>query len=188
MTREQFLAMACEFAIENEEKTGIPAALQVAQAAIETGWGAKAPGNNYFGIKSNSLGAEGEVVFQTTEFINGKPVKAPLGFASYSSASASFADHARLITTGKPYARAWLSYQSNGNMDAFIKAVSRVYATDPNYAKTLKAVMFGKRVRDGLVAARTLRNARRREADLLAAKTRKLHLEDSSTGDEKVES
>lgn len=43
------------YALESERLTGISALFSLAQAALETGWGAHTPGNMFFGIKATAL-------------------------------------------------------------------------------------------------------------------------------------
>jgi hypothetical protein len=50
----QRLASAAKSAFACEQRTGLPAETTVAQWALESGWGARAPDNNCFGIKAYS--------------------------------------------------------------------------------------------------------------------------------------
>ena len=52
----QFLTAAASAAVSCEKITGVPAALTVAQAVFESGWGSHCPGCNCFGIKANGRG------------------------------------------------------------------------------------------------------------------------------------
>ena len=119
--------------VECERKTGCPAELTAAQAILESGWLTSAPGNNAFGIKSNSSGAQGKQYCLTSEFIDGTWKKEPLAFATYATLADGFADHARLLQCGV-YEGAWRQYQKDHNLDAFIKGIAAHYATDPGYA------------------------------------------------------
>lgn len=66
-------------------ETGVPAAVTVAQAIIETGWGKHTIGEakNLFGIKGR--GPAGSVRAPTREFINGQWVTVNADFAKYDS-------------------------------------------------------------------------------------------------------
>jgi len=116
----------------------------VAQFLLESDWGRRGMGdaNNFFGIKART--GEPSVTLQTTEFVNGKPIKVPQQFRKYDSMADSFADHARLIvarTTSsgqKIYAGA-LSHPNDPI--AFARALTGVYATDPQYGDKLIAIM-----------------------------------------------
>lgn len=50
----KFLFDNYKFAKESEAATGVPALVTLVQAALESGYGQHAPGNNFFGIKAGS--------------------------------------------------------------------------------------------------------------------------------------
>ena len=115
----------------------------VAQFLLESNWGRSGMGdaNNYFGIKARA--GEPFVMKDTTEFVNGKPVKVQQPFRRYESMADCFADHARLIcnrtSNGKKiYAKA---LASPNDPVAFANALTGVYATDPQYGSKLVAIM-----------------------------------------------
>lgn len=115
----------------------------VAQFLLESDWGRRGIGsaNNFFGIKARD--GEPSVSVQTTEYVNGKPVKVEQRFRAYNSMAESFANHARLIcdrtVDGKKIYAAALSHPSDPI--AFAHALTGVYATDPDYGKKLVAIM-----------------------------------------------
>ncbi|HEY4304520.1 MAG TPA: glucosaminidase domain-containing protein [Gemmatimonadaceae bacterium] len=115
----------------------------VAQFLLESDWGRHSitDANNFFGIKARD--GEPFVAVETTEFVNGKPVKVVQNFRKYSSASESFADHARLIcertSNGKKIYSAALGHPSDPI--AFAQALTGIYATDPEYGNKLVAIM-----------------------------------------------
>lgn len=127
------------------QRSGVPAELILAQAALETGWGrreiATAQGgnsHNLFGIKAGSQwrGATTDVL--TTEFVEGRAVKRVERFRAYPSYQAAFDDYARLIGNNPRYAGV-LSADSPAQA---ARALQRGgYATDPAYADKLVAVM-----------------------------------------------
>jgi flagellar protein FlgJ len=59
-------------------------------------------------------------------------------FRSYASVEDSFRDYGRLLTTSPNYAAA-LPVRSDP--DAFVRAVARKYATDPEYANKVIRLM-----------------------------------------------
>jgi flagellar protein FlgJ len=120
-----------------QRRTGIPASVTLAQAALESSWGERARGNNLFGIKAGASWTGPTVDFLTTEHLGGKDVHLTDKFRAYPSWLDSMVDHARLLltdhyaacrreTTGAGWARA---LQAAG------------YATDPDYAKKLIDIM-----------------------------------------------
>lgn len=116
----------------------------VAQFLLESNWGKAGMGDahNYFGIKAR----EGEpfVVKKTTEFVNGKAVTVEAKFRAFGSMEESFAAHARLICErtrkggGKIYAKA---LEKRDDPRAFARALTGVYATDPEYGDKLVSIM-----------------------------------------------
>ena len=136
-----------------EQTTGLPAEITVAQWAIESGWGAAAPGNNCFGIKAYP-GCEVQR-FPTHEVVDGESKTLTLEFAAFDSLQACFEKHARLITCGAPYARAGANFAASKDLVSLINEVAPVYATDPGYARKLGAVISMQEVRAALNLARS---------------------------------
>ena len=147
------LAAAAQSACLCEQTTGLPAEITVAQWAIESGWGASAPGNNCFGIKAYP-GCQVQR-FPTHEVIDGESKTLTLEFAAFDSLQACFEKHARLITCGAPYARAWANFAASKDLVSLINEVAPVYATDPGYARKLGAVISMQEVRAALNLARS---------------------------------
>lgn len=116
----------------------IPAAVTLAQWALESNWGKAMPAgsNNPFGIKA----APGEpfVEAQTREVIQGKNIVVVTKFRKFASIRDAFDQHGHLLATAAPYAHA---RTLTGNPDAFADALTGVYATDPNYGAALKRIM-----------------------------------------------
>lgn len=155
------LATAAQASVASEKATGLPAELTLAQAIFESAWGAAAPGNNCFGIKEYP-GCSGRQLLTTYEWLTDKEVQAFLTvqgrvaivnstmvldgrhlytckdwFATFPSLKECFTFHGRLITTGKPYAAAWAQYQKDRQLNPFILAVAKIYATAPNYGQQI---------------------------------------------------
>jgi flagellum-specific peptidoglycan hydrolase FlgJ len=110
----------------------------LAQAALESAWGAKATGgHNYFGIKG--LGPAGSTSEKTREFVNGKWVRTTSDFRAYHTAAESFADHGRFLADNTRYAEAM---RHAGDPLRFAQELQRAgYATDPRYAEKLAAII-----------------------------------------------
>lgn len=123
-------------ALKAEQETGCPAELSVAQCIIESFWLERMPGNNCFGIKDTDR-YPGNQYLLTREYIKGTWQKQLLAFEIYPTLADCFADHARLLTGKKPYAKAWTQYREDKDLGALILGVASVYATDPGYAATL---------------------------------------------------
>lgn len=151
--QQKFLEVAGKASLGCEASTEVPAALTLAQAIFESGWGAKAPGENYFGIKANGRG-NGTQVLMTTEYVNGKSIQIPQRFETYASMELCFDDHAWLLAHGAPYATAWAAYQKSHDFDAFVLAIGPVYATSKSYGASILAFAKSSTIQDAITAAR----------------------------------
>jgi hypothetical protein len=139
MTQRQFIEFVGALARRAKAETGVPASVTVAQAIVETGWGKHSIGDarNLFGIKGR--GPAGSIRAKTREFVNGKWITIDANFAKYESFAQSVAEHARLFLRNRVYAKA---LQVKDDADAFARAIHKAgYATAPNYAQTLIALM-----------------------------------------------
>lgn len=118
--------------------TKIPASFTVAQAALESGWGAKAPGMNLFGIKADASW-KGAVTGQATkEEVNGAEVQTHAQFRAYPDWLSSIEDHAKFLTENPRYRPAFDHADGVG----FARAVAAAgYATDSKYADKLASII-----------------------------------------------
>lgn len=120
------------------ESIQIPAAVTLAQWAIESGFGKHMPAgsHNPFGIKARP--GEPYVAAVTHEFIHGHDTVTTAKFRKFASYAEAFDEHAKLLSTGSPYATA---RKSLPDANAFAKALTGVYATDPHYGTILISTM-----------------------------------------------
>ena len=141
-----FVDRHAALARQAQERTGVPAAFMMAQAALESGWGRRqilhadgSPTHNLFGIKATP-GWKGPVAeVTTTEFIGGQARKVVQRFRAYASTAESFADYARLLMNSARYRPVIAQAQ---DASAFAQGLQRAgYATDPNYADKLSRVI-----------------------------------------------
>ena len=79
-TRQEFVDFLKPIALEVAEKLDIDAKVVMAQAILETGYGIKVKGNNYFGIKSH--GKTNGQTFTTKEEVGGLMKKQKASFVS----------------------------------------------------------------------------------------------------------
>jgi flagellar protein FlgJ len=134
---------------------GIDPRLLLAQAALETGWGAATPqhpdgssAHNLFGIKAGANWRGARVAHWTMEHMGGVAARKREVFRAYDRAAASFADYVDLIGGSSRYAEA-LSHSSDP--EAYARAVSDAgYATDPDYADKWLSIYRGERLGDAL--------------------------------------
>lgn len=158
MTPAAFVTKYFHYAKTTQDKTGIDARFILAQAALESGWGAVTPGNMFFGVKASlSIPLSKRQLITTTEILNNPNAKFPViiskrkradgkyryvvkdWFRKYDSPEESFTDHANFFFKNKRYASA-LKVKHDPNR--FAEEVARAgYATDPNYAATLNKII-----------------------------------------------
>lgn len=137
ITPEEFIKYVTPMALRNQKENGMSAALKVAQAILETGWGKSIPvdrysglfSNNFFGIKGT--GNAGSVLVGTREEYYGTLYYVDDYFRAYNSIQDSFNDHTTLLTERERY----IPYKEvMHNSTAAAYALKRCgYATDSGY-------------------------------------------------------
>lgn len=112
----------------------------VAQAALESGWGAVKVGNcGLFGVKADPSWKGARVLTRTREYIAGQWVVIDDWFRDYPSYQACVEDHFAFLEENGIYRAAGV-FDGKGD-DAYFRALAKAgYATDPHYAATLSAV------------------------------------------------
>ena len=158
MTPKEFIKQYKPFALETERKTGISHLFTLAQAALESGWGERGVGNNFFGIKARpETPADKKQLLRTTEVLlsanavfpkiisikkraDGKYTYTVLDwFRKYDTPEECFTDHAQFFFKNKRYAKALLV---RSDQYKFAEEVAKAgYATATNYADSLKKVI-----------------------------------------------
>lgn len=113
-----------------EREYGVPAAVTLAQWALESAYGQRSPGNNPFGHKGSYMG--NSVEFVTHEVINGERVRTTDKFCRYPSIEVAFKEHGRKLSRGKPYLGCLPLMRENWRL--WVRCIARKYATDPKYA------------------------------------------------------
>ena len=117
----------------------------LAQAALETGWGRHvmqrpdgSSSHNLFGIKADARWQGEQVVKSTLEFRDGVMQPERAAFRAYDSLAGGVADYARFLQDQPRYREA-LQAETG---EAFARALQRAgYATDPDYARKIDAIM-----------------------------------------------
>lgn len=108
--QDLYLDMVSGLAKNTQGSTGMSAALQVAQAILETGWGQSVPVDKYtgqfsynlFGIKGE--GSKGSVISNTWEEYNGVAFRVDDSFRAYNNVNESWQDHKDLLLLRERYA------------------------------------------------------------------------------------
>lgn len=156
ITPEEFVKTYLPEAKKEEARSGFHYLIPLTQAALESGWGTKAIGNNFFGIKDTDGINGNEQLITTTEYLSTDKVKFPeiikivkIGnkfkytvkdwFRKYPSAALGFADHTDFFVKNPRYAKALKV--KNVPAKFFDEIAIAGYATAPDYAEQLKQVM-----------------------------------------------
>jgi flagellar protein FlgJ len=112
---------------------GVPSVAVLAQTALETGWGASAPGNNLFGIKSGN--GESGSTRATHEMVDGVLTPQLASFRDYQNTAGSVADYVNLIQSS------FQNATGQGSIAGFAQALqANGYATDGNYAAKIEQI------------------------------------------------
>jgi len=138
-SQQQFIDMLVPGAMATQRKYGVPAAVTIAQAIEESGWGQSglaARDHNLFGIKGT--GPAGSDMLPTQEFENGQTVNRTAIFRVYHNFAESIDDHGRLLATSGYYRQAMADRQ---DPDKFAASLTGIYATDPAYGAKLIGIM-----------------------------------------------
>lgn len=150
---KKFVQTYLPFAKQIEKETGLHHIAILTQSALESGWGKNVKGNNFFGIKWNGKGEK--QLIRTREVLSRKDYKFPVihsvtpkgnafvydvedYFVKYSTPFDSFKDHYEFLNRNPRYKKA---LEFKGDYNKFFEEIAKAgYATDPNYAQTLKEV------------------------------------------------
>ncbi len=152
-------------ALERERETGMPAAVTIAQAALETGWGRTpfvhqvdaqralvrrerargeytilpdgTPSYNLFGIKRHRSGMP-FVVCWDHEIEEGRMIPVPDRFRRYASYADSMVDREKFLRTNPRYRGVLHVYDP---FEFATRLQEAGYASDPDYAEKLHAIM-----------------------------------------------
>lgn len=107
----------------------------LAHAALESDWGRKAPGNNYFGIKAGKYWKGKTIDIVTHEYIDGKRIKIIDKFRAYDSIADSIEDYCKLISKSKRYRQAYEA-RKDPKRYAYLLYISG-YSTNPKFPDIL---------------------------------------------------
>lgn len=121
-------------AVEHRERFGIPAAVTLAQGLLESAAGRSTlatKGNNHFGIKCHKEWT-GDTLLRDDD-------AAQECFRAYASAEESFMDHSRFLCRGRYRPLHEIAPEDYAGWAHGLKKCG--YATDPNYAERLIAII-----------------------------------------------
>ncbi len=124
-------------AIQEMERTGIPASIKLAQAILESDAGRSTlatKARNHFGIKCGGQWNGRSYYKKDDDYLNGRLVKSC--FRSYAKVHQSYIDHSEFLVNGKRYQ--FLFGLDPTNYKAWARGLKKAgYATSPYYHKRL---------------------------------------------------
>lgn len=156
LTPQEFVRVYKPYALACQQKTGIHYHATLTQAALESGWGEQAPGNNFFGVKDTDGVNGNEQLLTTTEVLSRPDAKFPVilsivkkafgylytvkdYFRKYDTVEQAFTDHALFFQQNSRYSRAWAM---RNDAEQFLREVARAgYATAPDYEQQLVSTL-----------------------------------------------
>lgn len=137
-----FIKKYGQFFVDATQGTKIFPSVKAAQAILETGAGEHFAGNNLFGIKANGKSSKywkGDAIdLKTGEVIKGEAITITAGFRKYDTISDSIKDHSEFIYQNPRYLKVIQATTPEAQAQELQAAG---YATDPNYAGKLIAIM-----------------------------------------------
>lgn len=136
MNPSDFIKMVAPAAVDFNKQHRIPASLFIAQGALESDWGDAAPGNNLFGIKWQPGCGFDYVEAKTQEYINGKWQTVVAKFRRYKSFADSIRDHGNFLLQSRYHNLQGADYRTACDL-----IYKDGYATDPQYSKSLLAII-----------------------------------------------
>jgi len=138
MKPQDFIDAITPAAKQSALTTHIPASFVVAEAALESGWGAHAPGFNLYGIKADPSWHGPVTTQRTREYLNGVWTFVDAKFRAYPDWLGSIIDHAQFLLTNPRYKPCFAHADGEG----FATAVAAAgYATDPQYAAKIISII-----------------------------------------------
>jgi peptidoglycan hydrolase FlgJ len=132
----------------------------LAQAALETGWGAHVmrrgdglSSHNLFGIKAGPDWPGGSVGRATVEYVDGLAQRRVEQFRAYNDISETFDDYARMIEENRRYSAV---PGTGSDVTGFAEALQDGgYATDPLYAAKIVRVLGSETMQSALASLKT---------------------------------
>lgn len=143
IARKKFINTIAPYAKEVYKQDKIFASITLAQAMLESGTGSSKltkKANNLFGIKANKYWTGKTIQMPTKENYDGKEVVEMATFRAYDNWDESIEDHTNFLKKNSIYAEHGVF--AAVNYEAQAEAIQAAgYATDPNYAEQLIALI-----------------------------------------------
>ena len=148
MTRDEAFPKEIQLDAQHAcRKTGAPVCVVLAQWAEESNYGQAMPkdSNNPFGMKSSPGSIYPRVASYTKEWEHGRYVTVTAYFIKFPSIQAAFEAHGHYLMrpdAWPEYQRAAAVWKQSGDWHTFIQLIAPRYATDPQYARNLIAIVM----------------------------------------------
>lgn len=161
-TQTRFLQLVTGPALQSERASAIPAAITIAQAILESGWGQSQlflQANNPFGIKASHTVTDPYQIYMapTQEYTQQQWTTVVAQFAKFQNLGQAFQRHAQLLLT-QGFGLLRYGLLETEPMQDRCELVAKClqaggYATDPTYAQKLMELINEFHLYDGQVLA-----------------------------------
>lgn len=135
--RQRYVDQFSWLAVQEMERTGVPASIKLGQAILESRWGTSdlaRSANNHFGIKCGGSWTGGSYYRKDDDYVLGKLV--PSCFRSYSSVQESFVAHSNFLMANRRYAE--LFALKTDDYKGWARGLKKAgYATARHYHRSL---------------------------------------------------
>jgi flagellum-specific peptidoglycan hydrolase FlgJ len=142
VTPTDFIAAIAPAARASMSASKIPASFTIAEAALESAWGASGlavQARNLFGVKADASWKGDVLVMNTREFLHGAWTIVIAKWRKYADWRGCMDDHAAFLHSNRRY---FAAFSHAGDAEAFAHAIAAAgYATDPAYANKIISVM-----------------------------------------------
>jgi flagellum-specific peptidoglycan hydrolase FlgJ len=141
MTPQDFISQLTPAAQSSAAITKIPASFTIAEAALESGWGASQlarDGFNLFGVKADPSWTGDVLQMNTREFLNGQWVMQLANWRKYGDWLGAIQDHAAFLLGNPRYQAA---FETTNGIDFASAVAAAGYATDPQYASKIASII-----------------------------------------------
>ena len=139
--RQRYVDQFSWLAVQEMERTGVPASIKLGQAILESRWGTSdlaRSANNHFGIKCGGSWSGGSYYKEDDDYVLGKLV--PSCFRAYSSVQESFVAHSNFLMSNRRYAE--LFALDTDDYKGWAKGLKKAgYATAKHYHRSLISII-----------------------------------------------
>lgn len=139
--RQRYVDQFSWLAVQEMERTGVPASIKLGQAILESRWGTSVlarKANNHFGIKCGGSWSGGTFYREDDDYVLGELI--PSCFRAYSNTQASYVAHSNFLIRNSRYASLFALKQND--YKGWAKGLKKAgYATAKHYHRSLIKVI-----------------------------------------------